>query len=217
MADFEGCKWQGSRGSGFPCCRKLAPGLGTSSRESAKSPPRWLLRLAQPLGRSNTNVRCRRGAERAEAYPNDGRKAGPGTSGKSTLTVPTSLLTWGSHQRSGASSTWQPTPLRPFTRAVSASLGMLPMYADFHVAGGGATSRLQQLTSPKASTPHHGAGAGFGIEDCAILSALLADERVEDASHLEAVFATFDAARRERDQWLVESSREAADSMPHRW
>ncbi len=73
-----------------------------------------------------------------------------------------------------------------------------------------------------ASTPHHGAGAGFCVEDAAVLAALLADERVRDAAAatgdgggggggLEAAFAAFDAARRPRDQWLVQSSRRAGD------
>jgi salicylate hydroxylase len=62
-----------------------------------------------------------------------------------------------------------------------------------------------------ASTPHHGAGAGFCMEDCAVLASLLADERVQGPADLEAVFAAFDATRRERDQWLVRSSRLAAD------
>ncbi|KAK3901228.1 hypothetical protein C8A05DRAFT_45078 [Staphylotrichum tortipilum] len=64
-----------------------------------------------------------------------------------------------------------------------------------------------------ASTPHHGSGAGFCIEDVAVLASLL-EELDDPASHqtdLEAVFAAFDASRRERDQWLVQSSRRAAD------
>ncbi|KAF5018298.1 hypothetical protein F66182_9723 [Fusarium sp. NRRL 66182] len=58
-----------------------------------------------------------------------------------------------------------------------------------------------------ATTPHHGAGAGFCIEDSAILAELLADENVQSHSDLEAAFAAFDASRRERTQWLVQSSR----------
>jgi salicylate hydroxylase len=67
-----------------------------------------------------------------------------------------------------------------------------------------------------ASTPHHGSGAGFCMEDVAVLSSLL--EEIEDLStqahhqkHIQCVFAAFDASRRERDQWLVQSSRRAAD------
>ncbi|KAK4153461.1 hypothetical protein C8A00DRAFT_43640 [Chaetomidium leptoderma] len=63
-----------------------------------------------------------------------------------------------------------------------------------------------------ASTPHHGSGAGFCMEDVAVLSSLLEDPNKPDtARDLEAVFAAFDGNRRERDQWLVESSRRAAD------
>lgn len=65
--------------------------------------------------------------------------------------------------------------------------------------------------SAHASTPHHGAGAGFCIEDVAVLSSLLGDDAVRSAQDLDAVFAAFDASRRERDHWLVQSSRRAAD------
>lgn len=65
--------------------------------------------------------------------------------------------------------------------------------------------------SAHASTPHHGAGAGFCIEDVAVLASLLADDAVRGPDDLEAVFAAYDAIRRERDQWLVRSSRRAAD------
>lgn len=63
-----------------------------------------------------------------------------------------------------------------------------------------------------ATSPHHGAGAGFCIEDSAVLASLLSDPRVRDShSDLEAVLATFDATRRERTQWLVKSSRFTGD------
>lgn len=58
-----------------------------------------------------------------------------------------------------------------------------------------------------ATSPHHGAGAGFCIEDSAVLAELLADPRVRGVEDLEPVLATFDATRRERSQWLVDSSR----------
>ncbi|KAK4118001.1 FAD/NAD(P)-binding domain-containing protein [Parathielavia appendiculata] len=66
-----------------------------------------------------------------------------------------------------------------------------------------------------ASTPHHGSGAGFCMEDVAVLSSLL-EELVwshDEPNHwdFESVFAALDASRRERDQWLVQSSRRAAD------
>ncbi|KAK8048193.1 hypothetical protein PG994_009923 [Apiospora phragmitis] len=58
-----------------------------------------------------------------------------------------------------------------------------------------------------ATTPHHGAGAGFCVEDSAVLSELLADPRVTRPDQLAAVFAAFDAVRRPRRHWLVQSSR----------
>ena len=62
-----------------------------------------------------------------------------------------------------------------------------------------------------ATSPHHGAGAGLCIEDSAVLAELLADSRVLSGEHLEAVFATFDAVRRPRGNWLVQSSRRIGD------
>ncbi|KAL1953766.1 hypothetical protein VTO42DRAFT_2297 [Malbranchea cinnamomea] len=62
-----------------------------------------------------------------------------------------------------------------------------------------------------ATSPHHGAGAGFCIEDSAVLAELIADERVTSGRDLEAVFAAFDSTRRERGQWLVQSSRFIGD------
>ncbi|CAK7228965.1 hypothetical protein SCUCBS95973_007061 [Sporothrix curviconia] len=60
-----------------------------------------------------------------------------------------------------------------------------------------------------ASTPHHGAGAGMCIEDVAVLAELMG--AVKSTGELPAAFAAFDASRRGRDQWLVASSRRAAD------
>lgn len=62
-----------------------------------------------------------------------------------------------------------------------------------------------------ATSPHHGAGAGFCMEDSAVLSSLLADERVKTSSDIEAVFQTFDDVRKTRSQWLVASSRHIGD------
>ncbi|KAI7763961.1 hypothetical protein LZL87_006343 [Fusarium oxysporum] len=58
-----------------------------------------------------------------------------------------------------------------------------------------------------ATSPHHGAGAGFCIEDSAVMAEILADERVQSLSDIEAAFAAYDESRRERGQWLVDSSR----------
>ena len=62
-----------------------------------------------------------------------------------------------------------------------------------------------------ASSPHHGAGAGMGIEDCAVLSELLADETISNNHDVEAALAVFDSVRRQRGQWLVQSSRHIGD------
>jgi salicylate hydroxylase len=62
-----------------------------------------------------------------------------------------------------------------------------------------------------ATSPHHGAGAGFCIEDSAVLAGLLADDRVKEPRDLEAVFETFNAERKERGHWLVQSSRHIGD------
>lgn len=62
-----------------------------------------------------------------------------------------------------------------------------------------------------ATSPHHGAGAGFCIEDSAVLAELLADDRVRGPQDLEAVFETFNAERKDRGQWLVQSSRFIGD------
>ena len=66
-----------------------------------------------------------------------------------------------------------------------------------------------------ASAPYHGAGAGFCIEDAAVLAALLDIARqkqdirdnISKSNLLRAALDTYDAVRRERNQWLVESSR----------
>lgn len=62
-----------------------------------------------------------------------------------------------------------------------------------------------------ASTPHQGAGGGICIEDAAVLATLLAEDGVGPGAAIEAVFATFDAHRRQRGEWLVKSSRRAGD------
>jgi salicylate hydroxylase len=68
--------------------------------------------------------------------------------------------------------------------------------------------------------PHHGAGAGFCIEDSAVLAELLQvawinlegeKTKMSKLKVLESVLEVFDSARRERTQWLVGSSRISAD------
>ena len=69
-----------------------------------------------------------------------------------------------------------------------------------------------------ASSPHHGAGAGIGIEDALALTILLdmVQSRIKTPGGrktvaLQAAFAAFSAVRRDRSQWLVRSSREACE------
>lgn len=45
------------------------------------------------------------------------------------------------------------------------------------------------------------------IEDAAVLCALLADERAQTRPGAQAAIATFEAVRKERGDWLVQSSR----------
>ncbi|OHE94196.1 salicylate 1-monooxygenase SalA [Colletotrichum orchidophilum] len=73
-----------------------------------------------------------------------------------------------------------------------------------------------------ASTPHHGAGAGMGVEDALALATLLekgteilqglSRPTQEDKSYLlEAMFRAYDTSRSPRGKWLVQSSREACE------
>jgi salicylate hydroxylase len=77
-----------------------------------------------------------------------------------------------------------------------------------------------------ATGPHHGAGAGFCIEDSAVLAELLqvawghlqsGRARKSQAEVLQSVLEVFDTARRERTQWLVGSSRVSADLYEWRY
>ncbi|KAG5951470.1 hypothetical protein E4U53_003020 [Claviceps sorghi] len=58
-----------------------------------------------------------------------------------------------------------------------------------------------------ATSPHHGAGAGFCIEDAAVLAHLLANDEVSDRRAVLVALEAYDASRRERASWLVQSSR----------
>lgn len=69
-----------------------------------------------------------------------------------------------------------------------------------------------------ASSPHHGAGAGMGIEDALCLASLLSEVTatmrmggVSKAAAVTAALAEYDGARRTRSQWLVNSSRRVCD------
>ncbi|KAL2831659.1 hypothetical protein BJY01DRAFT_260404 [Aspergillus pseudoustus] len=73
-----------------------------------------------------------------------------------------------------------------------------------------------------ASAPHHGAGAGIGVEDALALCILLeiavkeinlqgSGQRTSKAKVLERALKVFSDVRFERSQWLVRSSREVCD------
>ncbi|KAK2592585.1 hypothetical protein QQS21_009730 [Conoideocrella luteorostrata] len=69
-----------------------------------------------------------------------------------------------------------------------------------------------------ASSPHHGAGAGMGIEDALCLSVLMAEalmklRKTKLTKHqaISAAFTVYNDSRRTRSQWLVNSSRRICD------
>ncbi|AEO68601.1 uncharacterized protein THITE_2054408 [Thermothielavioides terrestris NRRL 8126] len=70
-----------------------------------------------------------------------------------------------------------------------------------------------------ASSPHHGAGAGIGVEDALAICTLLArvketlqaEEAVLKAGLIEKALRVYDRVRPPRSQWLVQSSREVCD------
>ena len=69
-----------------------------------------------------------------------------------------------------------------------------------------------------AAAPHHGAGAGVGIEDALCLVTLLdkavaaiEENKASKAQALGLVFTTFNAIREKRTKWLVQSSHEVCE------
>ena len=71
-----------------------------------------------------------------------------------------------------------------------------------------------------ASSPFHGAGACFGVEDALVLITVLreamkvlhqSNESTQKRDVISAAFDAFSAVRLERCQWLVRSSREMGD------
>ncbi|EFY96641.1 FAD-dependent oxidoreductase [Metarhizium robertsii] len=69
-----------------------------------------------------------------------------------------------------------------------------------------------------ASSPHHGAGAGMGVEDALVLSVLMADAsmklgkgKLSKSQVISSAFAVYNDIRRTRSQWLVQSSRRICD------
>lgn len=61
-----------------------------------------------------------------------------------------------------------------------------------------------------ATTPHHGSGAGFCIEDAAVFASILADPKVTKDTIAQA-FEIYGVERRQRTQWLVQHSRRQGD------
>ncbi|EJT45663.1 salicylate hydroxylase [Trichosporon asahii var. asahii CBS 8904] len=100
----------------------------------------------------------------------------------------------------------------PVRKLLSMCDETLPVWAIFdlgHPAPSFAKGRIAILgDAAHATSPHNGAGAGMGIEDAAVLSAILASDYVTRPKHLQAALQAYDVARRERGLWLVRASRE---------
>lgn len=62
-------------------------------------------------------------------------------------------------------------------------------------------------------SPHHGSGAGFCVEDAAVMCELFDDERVRNGGNkgIQAAFKAFSDSRVEHGNWLVQSSRRTGD------
>jgi 2-polyprenyl-6-methoxyphenol hydroxylase-like FAD-dependent oxidoreductase len=67
-------------------------------------------------------------------------------------------------------------------------------------------SRLVRILGQRLIFSLDGSGAGFAIEDSAVLSELLSDPAEKWPAGLRAVFQAFGQCRRARTQWLVASS-----------
>ncbi|GKZ24703.1 hypothetical protein AbraIFM66951_004115 [Aspergillus brasiliensis] len=108
----------------------------------------------------------------------------------------------------------------PFVRAV---IDLLPEQLDKWAVFDTFDSPVPKYTEGRvalvgdaahASSPHHGAGAGMGVEDAlALVTALQkaredVDRGVEVSGALEAAVKAYSRVRYERSQWLVRSSRE---------
>jgi salicylate hydroxylase len=71
-----------------------------------------------------------------------------------------------------------------------------------------------------ASSPHHGAGAGMGIEDNLVLASLLAEvasSTADRAAAIRAAFTAYSDIRKERTQWVAESSRVIGELLEWRY
>ncbi|KAM5358517.1 hypothetical protein ACJZ2D_015206 [Fusarium nematophilum] len=61
-----------------------------------------------------------------------------------------------------------------------------------------------------ATSPHHGSGAGFCVEDAAVLAHILSDEKVTSRADIKYALEVYNLMRRERGNWLVQSREEEA-------
>ena len=114
---------------------------------------------------------------------------------------------------------WGPT-VRAITSLLPADLDRWAIFDSFdHPAPAYACGRICIAgDAAHASAPHHGAGAGIGVEDVLCLSTLLEkvtsslqEKATSKDQALEIAFDTFNAVRHERSQWLVRSSHGICD------
>jgi salicylate hydroxylase len=111
---------------------------------------------------------------------------------------------------------------RPEVRALVAALPDTPTtWGIFDTADHPAPFYAQRRVclvgdAAHASSPHHGAGAGMGVEDALALATSLGiaakpAATTDKAKAVEAALQAFNDVRYERSQWLVRSSRETGD------
>jgi salicylate hydroxylase len=114
---------------------------------------------------------------------------------------------------------WNPV-VRTLTRLLPDELDKWAIFDSFdHPAPYYSSGRICIAgDAAHASAPHHGAGAGIGVEDALCLSTLIEkavaacqEKLATKGEAIGAAFKIFDAVRRERSQWLVRSSRAICD------
>ncbi|KAM5344927.1 hypothetical protein ACJ41O_010789 [Fusarium nematophilum] len=67
-----------------------------------------------------------------------------------------------------------------------------------------------------ATSPHHGSGAGFCVEDAAVLAHILSDEKVTSRADIKYALEVYNLMRRERGNWLVQSIPTIVDIITNR-
>ncbi|KFX98705.1 hypothetical protein V490_02159 [Pseudogymnoascus sp. VKM F-3557] len=120
-------------------------------------------------------------------------------------------------------------PVRGIIKALFDSSPHLDRWAIFdsaeHPAPTYAVGRIAIAgDAAHAAAPHHGAGAGMGIEDCLVLSTLLAEvvgstanAGVSKAAAVRAALVAYSEVRMERTKWVVESSRVIGELLEWRY